>query len=238
MQGLVVVLALTGVLAARRDTSYARTSHFVLHPRSGTSVTDARNAVDVSHQDGPLVQTVLRVLSSDEMRRRAATAAGITDASRYRTSTTVAPGSNFFDVVVTGPAPGPVQRLGNALSEIGPAFVERSYPGFAFDTLGGRDSTIRSFPPGASLLLLAFVLGAVAAVGELFVVFSRQRVPTPDAPEARDPSAPMAAVDRDNGDGNANGNGNGNGNGEAGPPPVPAKPGRARPARRRAPTSR
>jgi hypothetical protein len=231
-QALVVVAAVTVALAARNETSYTRTSHFVLHPRSGSSAADARNAVGVSPQDGLLVQTVLRVLSSDEIRGRAANAAGIADPSRYQTSANVAPGSNFFDVVVTGPTPEPVQRLGTALRVIGPTFVQRSYPGFAFDTLGGSDATIHSFPPGTDRLALAFGLGAAAAVGELFIVFARRR--RRGTPSTPDTPATIPAVAHENQDGN----GNGSGNGTARPAGVPAKPGRARPARRRAPTSR
>src|SRR4051812_32446014 len=174
-QALVALIAVTAVLAARDEISYAHTSHFVLHPDPRSSVNDANNSVDVSRQDGPLVQTVLRVLNSGEMLRRAALAAGVHDTKPLSISATVAPGTTFFDAAVTGPTPGSVAKVGRAFERVVPGYVVTSYHGFAFDVLGSDETKRTTFPPHADVIVLALVLGAAAAVAELFVVFALTR---------------------------------------------------------------
>ena len=63
---LVVVLSVTG------RTSYEFTGHFVLHPDPTSNTGDVANSISVLSQDGPLVQTVLKVLGNDEILRRGA----------------------------------------------------------------------------------------------------------------------------------------------------------------------
>jgi hypothetical protein len=49
--------------------------------------------------------------------------------------------------------------------------VANSFHAFKFDVLGSDETKNDPFPPGPSLLLLVLLLGAVAAVGELFVTY-------------------------------------------------------------------
>jgi hypothetical protein len=251
--GAVVALAIVVAVAASRDeTTYSHTAHFVLHPDSRASVSDANNAVDVSAQDGPLVQTVRRVVSSSEMLRRAAFAAGVRDVSQLRSSASVSPGTAYFDAVVNAPTPAEAAKVGRAFEAIVPRYVETSYRGFAFDGLGSDASTERTFPPGTGVLVLALVLGAAAAVALLFVPFNlrARRVsavtearpvpepePAPGEPEiepepeaeptpARTPAVARAKAKRRD-------------SGSVPPNPVPAKgrQGRARAARWRTPAA-
>jgi hypothetical protein len=235
-QALVALIAVTAVLAARNETSYAHTSHFVLHPDPRSSVNDANNSVGVSRQDGPLVQTVLSVLNSDEMLRRAALDAGIRDTSALGISATVAPGTTYFDAVVTGPSAEAVAKVGRAFEAVVPRYVVTSYHGFAFDVLGSDESTHTTFPPHADVVVLALVLGAAAALAELFVVFALTRRRTtegadavvPPGADGRGRGVPVGASG--NGNRGTGGNGDGDGEGEDDGPRrrVPAKGRRGR----------
>jgi capsular polysaccharide biosynthesis protein len=166
---LVVVLA---VLALQAQTRYAHVSHFVLHPDSRSSVADATNSVDVSGQDGPLVQTLRRVLSSDEMLQRAVERAGIGHPAGVRSSAAVAPGTAYFDATVTAPSPEVAAAVGRAFDAVVPQYVETSYRGFAFDVLGGDESKVSTFPPGVGVIALVLALGAAAAVLKLWALFA------------------------------------------------------------------
>jgi hypothetical protein len=199
VQGLVVVVVVTMVLAARDDTSHERTVHFVLHPASESSVGDVTEGIDVSRQDGPLVQTILKVLGSSDLLERAAREVRAGDVAEYDVVATVAPGSNYFDVTVTGPADRTVDRLGDGMETVAPAYVESSYNGFQFDVLGRDDGSRSSFPPGADVLFLAFALGAIAAAAELAVLYVVRSIATEH--RAGDPLGPRVAVGGGNGHG-------------------------------------
>lgn len=219
-EAVVAAVVVTLVVAVTGTTSYTSTSHFVLHPDPSAPVGDVTNSIDVLQQDGPLVQTVLKVLTSPEMFRRGATAAGVRG-SGYRLDATVSPGSNFFDLVVSGPDEAKVSELGVALQRVASDYVESSYHGFRFDMLGRDTGTKKSFPPGPDVLLLALVLGAAAAIAELFVEFAaaqarRERGAPDDGDARRLLDAPPVRV----GAAGANGNGNGNGRDGAGAPPA------------------
>jgi hypothetical protein len=236
-EALVALAVVLLVSAARDETTYAHTSHFVLHPDSRSSVADVNNAVGVSEQDGPLVQTVRRVVSSEELLRRAADAAGVHDLSQLHSSASVTPGTAYFDAVVRAPSPAVAASVGRAFDRVVPQYVERSYRGFAFDALGSDESTHSTFPPGIEVVVLALVLGAAAALAELFVVFgARSRATTAEAAPPPAPAVTPARAEPMHG----NGNGNGNGNGQGAPDlPVPAKGrrGRKRAARVQAPAA-
>jgi hypothetical protein len=241
LQAIVVAVVVTAVLAVQDDTSYARTTEFVLHPASTSKTGDVNNSIDVSGQDGPLVQTVLKVLGSSDMLDRAAKAASVVDTTPYSITATVSPGSNYFDVVVEGPDAKVVDKLGLALESVAPAYVQTAWRGFAFDAFGRSTATHESFPPGSDVLLLALVLGAAAAVAELFVVFALRSTPAPARAVAatREPVAvptpvPVAVRTDRAAAGPSNGNGNGDGDGGRGTEhPVPAKASLARSSRRR-----
>jgi hypothetical protein len=184
LQAAVAVVIVTAILAVRGEASSSMTVHFVLHPEPNATIGDVNNSLDVLTQDGPLTQTVLKVLSSGEMVKRASDAAQVKDASAYTITATVAPGSNYFDVTLAGPERAVTAELARTLPLVASAYVQASYHGFDFDVVGDVESTThRSFPPSSAVLILAFVLGAVAAIAELFVQFAAQRLrafaPTP-----------------------------------------------------------
>ena len=74
-QALVITVAVVAVIGIRNPSSYGRTVHFVLHPASTLSEDQVPAAVDGLRPDGSLLQTVLHVLSSDQLSRSAARAA-------------------------------------------------------------------------------------------------------------------------------------------------------------------
>jgi capsular polysaccharide biosynthesis protein len=170
----VVVLVIAVFLTGR--TTYDVTAHFILHPDPRSNTSDVANGISQLRQDGPLVQTVVRVLGNDEILKAAAATARVHDTSKYSVAATVSPGSSFFDVVVSGPDRRAAEALGTGLETVASAYVEHSYRGFKFDVLGSDETKHDSFPPSPSLVVLVLLLGAVAAAGELFVVFGLARV--------------------------------------------------------------
>jgi hypothetical protein len=170
-QAVATVVAMVFVLALTGRTTYDYTAHFVLHPDPNAAPGDIANAISVMRQDGPLVQTVLKVLGNDEILRRAGAAARIRDTSKYSISATVSPGSSYFDANVRGHDRKTTEALGKSLETVASAYVEDSFHAFKFDVLGSDETQNDPFPPSPSLLVLVLLLGAVAAMGELFVMY-------------------------------------------------------------------
>jgi capsular polysaccharide biosynthesis protein len=171
------VVGVVAVTAATAETTYTRTTHFVLHPDAASSTGEVNNSVDVLQHDGPLVQTVLRVLESDEISARAARAADISDVSGYGLATSVAPGTSLFDVEARGPSRTTVDDLGDAVEEVAPAYVALSYKGFALDVLGRASATTGGAWPSADVVGLGFLLAVAAAVGLLFLTYVVRHAP-------------------------------------------------------------
>jgi hypothetical protein len=171
-QALVALVIVVAVLAMHEETKYSHVSHFVLHPDARSSVADATNSVDVSGPDGPLVQTLRRVLSSDAMLRRAVDRAGVGTHAGVHSSASVAPGAAYFDATVTAPSPEIAARVGRAFDVVVPQYVETSYRGFAFDVLGSDEAKASTLPPPVGVIALVLALGAAAAVLELGAVFA------------------------------------------------------------------
>ena len=69
-QAAAAVVALVVVLGLTSHTTYDYTAHFVLHPDASSNLGDVANAASVLRQDDPLVQTVLKVIPNNEIRRR------------------------------------------------------------------------------------------------------------------------------------------------------------------------
>jgi hypothetical protein len=186
-EALFVLVVVIAVLALQAETKYSHVSHFVLHPDSRSSVADATNSVDVSGQDGALVQTLRRVLSSDEMLRRAADGAGVGSGAGVQSSASVAPGTAYFDATVTAPSPDVAARVGRAFDVVVPRYVETSYRGFAFDVLGSDEAKVTTLPPPVGVIALVLAIGAAAAVLQLGAVFTlRTRRSTASAADADD----------------------------------------------------
>lgn len=170
-QAVAAVVALVLVLALTSRTTYDYTAHFVLHPAASSNLGDVANGVSVLRQDDPLVQTVLKVLATNEIRRRAGAAAGI-DPSKYSVTATVSPGSSFFDATVSGRDAPETRALGRSLETVASSYVNEGYRGFELDVLGSDTASHTSFPPSPSLLVLVLLFGAALAAGELFGAFS------------------------------------------------------------------
>ena len=168
-QAVATVVAMVFVLALTGRTTYDYTAHFVLHPDPNAAPGDIANAISVMRQDGPLVQTVLKVLGNDEILRRAGAAARIRDTSNYSISATVSPGSSYFDANVHGHDRETTEALGKSLETVASTYVADSFHAFKFDVLGSDETQNDPFPPSPSLLVLVLLLGAVAAMAELFV---------------------------------------------------------------------
>ena len=170
-QAVAAVVALVLVLALTSRTTYDYTAHFVLHPAASSNPGDVANGISALRQDDPLVQTVVKVLANNEIRRRAGAAAGI-DPSKYSVSASVSPGSSFFDATVSGRDAPETRALGKSLETVASSFVNAGYRGFELDVLGSDTARHRLFPPSPSLLVLVLLFGAALATGELFVAFS------------------------------------------------------------------
>jgi hypothetical protein len=174
-QALAALVVVVIVAAVTSTSSSTYTARFVLHPGKDTPVGDVANLENELQPDGPVVQTVLKVLSSSEILHRAAIQAGV-PAGGYTLDATVSPGSNYFVATIEGPHGSVAAKLGQAYESVASAYVETSYRGYTFDQLGNDSSHHNTFPPGADVLLLALVLGAALAVGELFLVYAAREL--------------------------------------------------------------
>jgi hypothetical protein len=217
LQALLAAVVVVAVSAVTTKTSHSYTAEFVMHPAAGTPTGDVANLAQELDASGPVVQTVLRVLSTPGMMARAAQQSDVADTIPYSLSASVSPGTTVFDATITGPDPATLQKLGDALEEVAPVYVAATYHGYSFDLLGNALGTKKGFPPRTDVVLLALLLGAVLGVAEVFVEFTffqrkakvASQVPAPGAPPAAsavhdyDFAAAVAV--------NANGNGNGDG---------------------------
>jgi capsular polysaccharide biosynthesis protein len=186
MQGIVAVTAVTVVSAMSTSTSYDYTAHFVLRPSSTAPRTEVANLASQLTADGPIVQTVLHVLSSPELLHRAATASHA-DGRHATLSASVRPGSAFFDETVRAPSAASSHALGRAVVLVASTYVETSYRDYAFAPLGEDTTRHSTFPPASAALLLAFVLGVVAAIAELFAWFAYRALREPESGDRDEP---------------------------------------------------
>src|SRR5262249_41013513 len=115
LQALLAALVVIAVSAVTTKTSSSYTAEFLMHPAPGTPTGDVANLAQELDASGPVVQTVLRVLSTPGMVTRAAQQANIGNTGGYSLSASVSPGTTVFDATITGPDAGTVQRLGDAL---------------------------------------------------------------------------------------------------------------------------
>ena len=170
--GLAVLAGLgAGIAIAANHDEHRQTVNFVLHPAASYPRRDVPSAVDVLRADGPLVQTVLGVLDSDEMVRRAAREVDIDDSADYQLASTLRPGSNIIDATITGPDAQAVSQLGRGLVVAAAAYVTAAYPGFEIDRLGIAAGDGGGADP-IEVILVAMLLGAALGV-VLVVVESR-----------------------------------------------------------------
>jgi hypothetical protein len=183
---------------ASRADRHARTVHFVLHPDGTFNKGDVPSAVEVLRADGPLAQTVLGVLSSDEILRRAARAARLQTESGYTLESTLRPGSTIIDSAIGGPSASGVARLSATLGFVASDYVNANYSGYSLDRLGVDPGGGGTGASGAEIIVLALLLGGALGVG-LVLADSRLRawrtrpapVPAPSPIPRRSVSAPV-----------------------------------------------
>jgi hypothetical protein len=162
-----IALAVLGAalsLGGRTDQQRS-TIHFVLRPNASVPNRDLPNALDVLKSDGPLVQTVLDVLGSQEMLRRAAAESGVHLSSEYTIESKARPGSALIDSTLAGPDGKIVGRLVTGLSQAASAYVAANYSAYALDPLGADAGGAGTGLSAAQLVLVAVLLGTTLGVG-------------------------------------------------------------------------
>jgi hypothetical protein len=167
---VVAALAALAVLGAslalgRGAERHERTIHFVLRPDSSLSSRNLPGALEQLKSQGALVQTVLGVLSSNEMLRRAGAAARVTLAPSYTIKSSARPGSALIDSTVGGPDPAVVARLGAGFARVASDYVAASYSAYALDQLGSDPGGGGPRLHPAQVVLLALLLGGALGVG-------------------------------------------------------------------------
>jgi capsular polysaccharide biosynthesis protein len=177
LQALLAVVVVIVVSAVTTKASYSFTAQFVMHPAPATPTGDVANLAQELDASGPIVQTVLRVLSTPGMVSRAAQEANISDTGPYSLSASVSPGTTVFDATITGPDSPTVKKLGDALEQVAPTYVAAAYRGYSFDLLGNNTGKQKGFPPRTDIVLLALLLGAVVGVGEVYAEFTYRQLP-------------------------------------------------------------
>ena len=195
------LLAVLGFSWLQNTTTYNRTDHFVLHPNPSMDRALVPQAIAVMENDGPFVQTVLRVLESHELLDQAVTAARLPggNVDDLSLDATVSPSSAYFDVTVSGPEAAPVRAVGAGLVTAASSYVDRSYPGYELETLGVEDAALHSYPPSTALLLLGLVAGGALGVGIVYLEWAiarQKRLRSVDVePAAAEAMEPPAVVE-------------------------------------------
>jgi hypothetical protein len=159
-------LAVLGAATAAGGTSedHRTTIQFVLRPDASVSNGDLPGTLDALKPDGTLVQTVVGVLRSRAMLRRAAADADLTLGPDYSIESTVQPGSTLIETTLGGPDRGLVNRVGAGYARAATNYVAASYPAYMLARLS-TDSADGSTGPGtAQLVILALVVGSALGV--------------------------------------------------------------------------
>ncbi len=199
LQAVLVLCGVVLVLGVRDQTTYSRTTHFVLHPDSSVPPADVPQAIDVLN--GSLVQTVLRVLNSGELLDQSATAARVTSTAGISLDATLQPGSAYFDATVRGDDRADVDAVSRAFSGVASQYVDRTYSGYDLEMLGASAATERAFPPSPAIATLSVLLGALLGIGLVYVEWIAHRprftAAIRRATATGQPSAAVMAVDTD-----------------------------------------
>jgi hypothetical protein len=192
----VTALAVLGAalsLGGRTDQQRS-TIHFVLRPDASVPDRDLPGALDVLKSDGPLVQTVIGVLGSQEMLRRAAADARVHLSPDYRIESTARPGSALIDSTLAGPEGAVVDRLATGFTQAASDYVAANYSAYALDRLGVDPGGNRTGLSAAQLVLVALLLGTTLGVG---VVIAELRLEPRLRPLFEQRAARRAAPTRD-----------------------------------------
>ena len=163
----VTALAVLGAalsLGGRTD-QHRTTIHFVLRPNGAVANRDLPGALDALKSDGPLVQTVIGVLGSHEMLRRAAADSAVHLSPDYSIESTARPGSALIDSTLAGPDGGGVDRLVTGFTRAASDYVAANYSAYALDPLGVDAGGAGTGLSAAQLVLVALLLGTALGVG-------------------------------------------------------------------------
>jgi hypothetical protein len=158
------VLGATLALAARSE-EHRTTIHFVLRPDASLPNKDLPNALEELKSDGPLVQTVIGVLGSQDLLRRAAANAGVPLGSAYTVTSTARPGSALIDSTLTGPDRKVVDRLAAGFTRAGSDYVAANYSAYALDRLGADAGSSGTGLSAPQAVILALLIGAALGMG-------------------------------------------------------------------------
>jgi hypothetical protein len=161
---VVVALAALTVLGAVIAASRAPDEHqtkiqFVMRPDVSVSNHDLPAALDALKSDGPLVQTIIGVLGSQEILRRAAADADVPLSSDYSIESTARPSSTVIDSTVTGPDRKPVDRLADGYARAASNYVATSYSAYVLERLSTDRGAGGAGPSAAQVVILALLVG-------------------------------------------------------------------------------
>jgi hypothetical protein len=167
----VTALAVLGAalsLGARTD-QHRTTIHFVLRPNGAVPNRELPGALDALKSDGPLVQTVIGVLGSHEMLRRAAADPGVHLSPEYSIESTARPGSALIDSTLAGPDGAGLDRLVAGFTHAASDYVAANYSAYALDPLGVDAGGAGTGLSATQLVLVAVLLGVALGVGLVIV---------------------------------------------------------------------
>jgi hypothetical protein len=154
-----------GVASAGQADDHERTIHFVLRPDASVTADDLPGTLDALQSDGPLVQSVLGVLGSREMLRRAAAEAGVPYSAEYGLEATGRPGSALIDSTVAAADEEVLERLVVGYAREASSYVAASYSAYVLARLSIDSGGTGTGPSTAQVVILAFLAGAVIGVG-------------------------------------------------------------------------
>jgi hypothetical protein len=162
-----IALAVLGAALSlgNRTDQQRSTIHLVLRPNASVPNRYLPAALDVLKSDEPLVQTVMGVLGSREMLRRAAAESSVHLSSDYTIDSKARPGSALIDSTLAGPDGKVVDRLVTGFTQAASAYVAANYSAYALDSLGVDAGGAGTGLSAAQLVLVAVLLGTTLGVG-------------------------------------------------------------------------
>ncbi|MEA2456224.1 MAG: hypothetical protein QOI45_2486, partial [Thermoleophilaceae bacterium] len=162
----VAALAALGaaVAAAGEPGEHRATVEFVLRPDVSVTNSDLPGTLDALKSDSPLVHTVVGVLRSRAILRRAATDAGVQLGPDYTIESTLQPGSTLIDSTLAGPDRTLVTRLAAGYARAASNYVAASYSAYALERLSTQADVGSSGPGTAQVVILALLVGSALGV--------------------------------------------------------------------------
>ncbi|MEA2361394.1 MAG: hypothetical protein QOD71_539 [Thermoleophilaceae bacterium] len=150
--------------AARKPDEHHTTIQFVMRPDVSVSNNDLPGTLDALRSDGPLVQTVIGVLSSRAILRRAASDAEVALSPDYSVKATARPSSTLIDSTLTGPDRAQVDRLAAGYTRAASSYVAAGYPAYVLDRLSTNSGDGGTGPGAVQVVILALLVGSALGV--------------------------------------------------------------------------